>query len=200
MVRLKIRQLRYLDLGPFDLSIEDSECVCISGPSGAGKTFMLRAIADLEPHGGLMYLDAARAEEMSPSEWRRKVGMLPAESCWWKDTVGAHFRKGNDAWLETLGLDSEVMKWPVSRLSSGERQRLALLRLLCNRPKVLLLDEPTANLDSENAQKVELLLNTYRMQQNASLLWVSHDHEQIKRVAGRRLILKDGTLSEHSGH
>lgn len=196
MVRLKIRRLRYHNVGPLNLAIEASECVCLSGPSGVGKSLMLRAVADLEPHQGSVYLDDAKAIEMHPIEWRRKVGMLPAESQWWHDTVEEHFKKVNALWLEMLGMDVEVMKWRVSRLSSGERQRLALLRLLCNRPKVLLLDEPTANLDPENGLKAEKLLENYRAQQEASLIWVSHDPEQIRRVSTRHYVLRDGSLIE----
>ncbi len=196
MIRLRIRKLLYHNIGPIDLAIEASECVCLSGPSGAGKTLMLRAIADLEPHRGRVYLDTAKATEMNPPAWRKKVGMLPAESQWWHDTVKEHFKKVNELWIEMLGLDNAVMKWHVSRLSSGERQRLSLLRLICNRPKVLLLDEPTANLDPENAERVEQLLENYRVQQGASILWVSHDPEQISRVATRHFVLKDGMISE----
>jgi len=170
--------------------------VSLSGPSGAGKTLMLRAIADLEPHTGLVYLDNAKAYEISPPDWRRKVGLLPAESQWWHDTVEEHFKKVNEQWLEMLGLDDEVMKWRVSRLSTGERQRLALLRILCNRPKALLLDEPTANLDPENTRQVERLLEQYRMQQEAAFLWITHDKEQIRRVGTRHFVLQDGRLLE----
>jgi ABC-type multidrug transport system ATPase subunit len=157
---------------------------------------MLRAVADLEPHEGGVYLDTVNATEMSPSEWRKKVGMLPAESRWWHDTVREHFKAVDEQCLEMLGLDKGVMGWRVSRLSSGERQRLALLRLLCNRPKVLLLDEPTANLDPESSRRVENLLKIYRLEQEASLLWISHDAEQIRRVAARHFVLKDGRLLE----
>lgn len=196
MIRLQIRNLRYHDIGPVDLSIKASECVSLSGPSGAGKTLMLRAVADLEPHEGNVYLDNVNAKEMSPSEWRKKVGMLSAESQWWHDTVEEHFKEVDGQSLEMLGLDKGVMGWRVSRLSSGERQRLALLRLLCNRPKALLLDEPTANLDPESSRGVEKLLESYRLQQEASLLWISHDAEQIGRVAARQFVLRDGRLLE----
>jgi ABC-type multidrug transport system ATPase subunit len=92
---------------------------------------------------------------MAP-DWRRRVGLLPAESGWWADRVGAHFITTNDARnpattptpiLARLGFEPDVLDWDVQRLSSGERQRLGLARLLLNRPEVLLLDEATANLD-----------------------------------------------------
>ena len=72
------------------------------------------------------------------------------------------------------------------RCSSGEKQRLSILRLLANRPKVLLLDEPTANLDAENTRNVEALLIDYLTENNAVALWVSHDHAQLKRVVSTR--------------
>jgi len=157
---------------------------------------MLKTIADLEPHEGQVYLDNEQAIEISPHQWRKKVGMLPAESQWWYDTVKEHFQEIQELWFKMLGFEKDVMTWQISRLSSGERQRLALLRLLGNRPKVLLLDEPTANLDSENTLKVEKLLHMYRTQQQSALLWISHDPEQIRRVGTRHFILQNGRLEE----
>lgn len=194
MTRLRIDNLRYHNIGPINFAIEKSECVTLSGPSGAGKTLMLRAIADIEPHEGRVLLDLVTSAEVNPPQWRKNVGMLPAESQWWHDTVEEHFNKIDGPWLEMLGLDKGAMKWRVSRLSSGERQRLALLRLLCNRPKVVLLDEPTANLDPENTQRVERLLEGYRVQQESAFLWVTHDKEQIRRVGTRHFVLQDGRL------
>ena len=83
---------------------------------------------------------------------------------------------------------------PVARLSSGERQRFALLRLLANRPRVLLLDEPTANLDPDNVTRVENLIAAYLSTEDAAVLWVSHDPLQISRVAHRRMRLEAGRL------
>jgi len=122
--------------------------------------------------------------------------MLPAESQWWHDKVGEHFDKTNPDILKMLGFDQNVMSWKISRLSSGERQRLALIRLLYNEPDVLLLDEPTANLDPENSQKVEEVLRNYRIQNNSSFIWVTHDTSQIRRVASRSFVLKNGRFTE----
>jgi len=167
----------------------------ISGPSGAGKTLLLRALADLDPHQGRMWLDGIAAEAMPVDRWRRQVALLPAESAWWHDTVGRHFHQQASPWLSDLGFGPEVMSWQVSRLSSGERQRLSLLRLLILHPKVLLLDEPTANLDADNTALVEALLGRYHEDRQPIIIWVSHDTKQLQRNCGRVCKLQNGALS-----
>jgi len=119
---------------------------------------------------------------------------LPAESQWWHDTVGMHFGTIDRDRLHDLDFDEEVMSWTVSRLSTGERQRLALLRLLANRPRALLLDEPTASLDVDNASRVEKLIESYRSKERACVLWVTHDPNQAHRVASQHYELRDGKL------
>lgn len=194
MVRLDMEGLYCDGLGPITMHAVGDECVCISGPSGAGKTRLLRALADLDVHQGVTYLNGRSREEYLPCEWRRRVGLLPPESHWWMERVSGHFARIDDRAFAALGLDIRLAAQPVSQLSSGERQRLALLRLLTNQPQVLLLDEPTANLDVENVQRVESLLDQYRKQQRALLLWVSHDPQQIQRVGTRHLRMDNGNL------
>jgi ABC-type iron transport system FetAB ATPase subunit len=194
--RLRIAQVRTPVLGPVDLEVAGGECVVLAGASGSGKTLLLRAIADLDPHGGEVYLDGRPARAFRPPEWRRRVALLPAESQWWYETVGPHFPTFDAALFEALGFAREVLDWDVGRLSTGERQRLALLRILSNRPAVLLLDEPTAALDPANVKRTEALLHEYRLQHNAALLWVSHDPQQIRRVADRYYRIERGVLTE----
>ena len=202
MSRLRIEALRYLTYGPVDLAVETAECVALTGPSGAGKTLMLRAIADLDPHDGRMFLDEAESATLDAPVWRRQVAMLPAESRWWRDTVGEHFGADGRSdraiagLLGDLGFSHDVMAWQVSRMSTGERQRLALARLLANRPCALLLDEPTAGLDAENVRRAEELIARYRCAAGAPVLWVSHDAHQVARVANRHFVMSDGTLTE----
>lgn len=196
MSRLRIERLRFRERGPIDLTIEGDECVSVSGPSGSGKTLMLRAIADLDPHDGCVFLDNREANEFRAPDWRRRVGLLPAESRWWFDLVRPHLPDLPLEWLSGLGLGPEILDWQVSRLSAGERQRVGLLRLLCNRPEVLLLDEPTARLDPENVQRMERLVTEYRMQSKAAVIWVSHDPEQTARISRRHWTIDSGQLRE----
>jgi ABC-type iron transport system FetAB ATPase subunit len=157
-----------------------------------GKTLLLRAIVDLDPHQGEVWLDGIESRSVPPAQWRRRVGLLAADSPWWHATVGEHFAHVSIEELAALGFGHEVLQWQVSRLSSGERQRLALLRLLSRRPQALLLDEPTANLDPESTRRVETLVTQLRNRQSIPVLWVTHDREQGARIASRHLHLAAG--------
>jgi len=196
LYRLVIENLCFHTMGPINLKVAVSECIGITGPSGAGKTLFLRAVADIDQHTGEIFLDGVESNKIPGPKWRKKVGLLLSESYWWFDTVGEHFKSFDARWFEILGFNSSALKWNVRRLSSGERQRLALLRLLVNRPRVLLLDEPTANLDSENSIKVEKVVKSYMLETESSLIWISHDTEQLKRVSSRYFNFKDGKITD----
>jgi len=185
-------------LPPVSFSLREGELTCLSGPSGSGKTQLLRALVDLDPNeGSVTLVDEPRAA-IAPEQWRRRVAFLPAESRWWAATVAEHFAATDDRQLRQLGFDEDVGGWRVERLSSGEKQRLGLLRLLANGPEVLLLDEPTANLDAENIGRVEKLVLDYLAERGASCLWVSHDRKQIERLCKRCLELTAEGLREVS--
>ncbi len=170
------------------------QCIGLAGPSGTGKTLLLRALSDLDSHSGTKWLDGVPSTDIPAPEWRRRVGMLPAETAWWYDTVSPHFSQTPGKWLADLGFDASAMTWQVSRLSSGERQRLGLLRLLANAPDVLLLDEPTANLDRRSTDSVESLLEDYRRLHRPAILWVSHDMDQLERNCSNFLTIRGGRL------
>lgn len=178
-----------------DLVVAPGEILCLSGPSGAGKSRLLRAIADLEPHTGVVACHAIRQHEVAAHAWRAMVMLVPADSAWWEHTVGAHFTQPPAAAdLDALGLDHRIMDWETARLSSGERQRLALLRALTRTPRALLLDEPTANLDPASTLATERWLLARIRQQRLPTLWVAHDPEQIARVGDRHLTLRGERL------
>ena len=148
----------------------------------------------MEPHGGTICLDGTEQALIPAPAWRRQVALLPAESRWWSDTVGEHFATSAASGFNRLGFDAGILTWPVSRLSSGERQRLALLRLLENQPHLLLLDEPTANLDEENSAKVEELIRSYREETGTAVVWVGHRRAQLYRVASRFFAMEGGRM------
>src|SRR6056297_4163559 len=195
---LKLEDVSVGELEPVSLSIATGEVVCISGASGSGKTRLLRAVADLEPHGGDCLLGEIRQSETPAHRWRALVMMIPAESQWWHETVGEHFDACDAPGeaLEALDLPGEATSWSIDRLSSGEKQRLALIRALVREPRALLLDEPTANLDAESIRRVERWLLEIIQHRELPTLWVAHDAEQIRRVSNRQFRIRDGRLRE----
>ncbi len=196
MPLFEVRHLSRSGLSDLSFSLAPGELVCLSGPSGSGKTLLLRALADLDVSSGQVSLGALGREQIEPQAWRRRVGYLPAESRWWAPLVGDHFPASQQAMFSQLGFGEEVAGWHVERLSSGERQRLALARLLANEPEVLLLDEPTANLDPVNTIKVEGIVRAWLQAHRAACLWVTHDQAQTARIADRVLVLDSTGLLE----
>jgi putative ABC transport system ATP-binding protein len=186
-------------LKPASFSLSAGEALAVRGPSGAGKTLLLRAVSDLDPNEGRVTLEGRDRSTMSGPEWRRLVGYVPAEPGWWADTVGEHFGDWTSAFalVRELGFREETKTWPITRLSTGERQRLALVRALMMRPRVLLLDEPTGALDAASVAAVESLI-TARMWTDLAVLWVTHDAEQAKRVARRLLVVESGLVREEA--
>lgn len=177
-----------------DLTVAAGEIVTLTGPSGSGKSRLLRAVADLEAHSGQVCLGDVAQDALPAHRWRQRVMLVPADSPWWYDTVAPHFADWPAEEAVALGLPAEAGAWRIERLSSGERQRLALLRALMRQPSALLLDEPTANLDAESLARCEAwLLGQIRTRQ-LPVLWVSHDPAQVSRLGGRSLRLSGTTL------
>jgi len=192
---LSVRALCFLDWGPVSLELGPGEIACLRGRSGSGKSLLLRAIADLIPHEGEIALEARALDQTPPSLWRRQVGYLAAEPLWWEDLVGEHFLAApSRETLGLLGLEPDCLAWESSRLSMGERQRLGLLRLLDRSPRVLLLDEATANLDAEARAAVESLLADFVRREQACALWATHDAEQALRLAQRTFVMEEKRL------
>ena len=197
----RVENIAFLDKGPYTFSLQRGECVGLSGRSGIGKTQLFRAITDLIPARGEIFLDGVPRSAFSAAEWRRQVTMVPADSCWWYDRVGDHFSTADQIPFlaencPALGLDPQVADWLVRRLSTGERQRLALLRALQNRPAVLLLDEPSSGLDAFHTRMMETFIEHVRLRRKTTIVWVSHDPEQLLRVASRKFAMEQNGLCE----
>ncbi len=187
---LKVAELRVLDFGPYEISLNPGECLVVAGPSGSGKSVLLRALADLNISSGTVMLDDVAREIVSGPEWRRMVRYLSAEPGWWAETPKEHFKHPDRiaASFALLDLAPELAIRPVSELSTGERQRVALLRALEDNPVLLLADEPTAALDDVSIKKSEKLLRQY-LKAGGMLILVTHSSKQAKAFGTSQLKL-----------
>ena len=194
---LEVTNLVRPGLGPISFSAEAGMCFAVRGPSGAGKSLLMRAIADLDPAEGSVSLDGRDRNMMAAPDWRRQVAYVPAEAGWWGTTVSDHFLTETDetaGLITAVGLEPDALDWPVERLSSGESQRLALVRALIRSPTFLLLDEPTSALDDDATIRVEKLLQQ-KMRSGLGLVLVTHSSEQEQRLAKSTLTLEDGKMA-----
>ena len=195
MAMLTIRGLRTPIIGPIDLDVQAGQILVLRGPSGSGKSLLLRAISDLDPNEGTVTLKGQDRAGVSAPDWRRQVAFVPAESGWWADRVGEHFRAAPDpaAHLAAVGL-ADALGWQVARLSTGEKQRLALVRALQMQPDVLLLDEPTSALDASAVKAVEQLIRD-QAKAGRAVLVVSHDDAQGQRLGDVFYRLENGRVT-----
>lgn len=197
-----------------DFDIREGEFVAIVGPSGCGKSTLLQMLGSLDKpsEGSLLYRGSLISGLEDPSDYRSaEIGfifqsfhLLPtftvSENVQIPMFETGLSRKEREVraheLLESVGLGHRLKHFP-SELSGGERQRVAIARSLANRPSVLLADEPTGNLDSENAAHVvELLLKLHR-ELGMTLVLVTHDLG-IAALATRTIRMKDGRVVDAS--
>lgn len=187
---LDVRQLGSGVVNPVSFTLCAGECVGIRGVSGAGKTRLLRLIADLDDGSGDVWLDGVSRHAFSGPAWRGHVVYQSAEPAWWEPTAIDHISAPHRDWAldlaDRLGLAGDRMTAAISTLSTGERQRAALVRSLSVSPQVLMLDEPTSALDTGNTARVEALL-CERMAAGMGVLLISHFSDQVARLTARTI-------------
>jgi ABC-type multidrug transport system ATPase subunit len=187
---LRIDKLKVGGLPPLSFEVAAGECLGVEGPSGSGKTRLLRAIADLDAAEGYVSLDGAERGELPAPRWRCQVRYVSAEPAWWADTARAHMPANArlDGMVTALGLEPAILDRPITQLSTGERQRLGLVRAMADEPAVLLLDEPTSALDAAAAALVEGLIRV-ALRAGRIVVLVSHDPSLLDRLATSRIVL-----------
>lgn len=197
---LTVRDLVRPGLAPASLAVARGACLAITGASGSGKTLLLRALADLDPSEGTVTLGGVARPDIAAPNWRRRVVYVAAESGWWDARVGAHFADAGAAapLLAALLLPEAALYWPVGRLSTGERQRLALARAIALDPEILLLDEPTSGLDPDATRAAETLLRR-ELRRGAGIVIATHDPAQAERLGDVRRIMGGGVLRASEG-
>lgn len=192
------------------LKIRRGEIFGVVGPSGAGKSTLLRLLNFLEPPttGRIRFLDAEfTAEQEVPLRLRRRVTtvfqrpLLLNRGVQTNVSYGLQLRGQRDidteieATLEEVGL-LDLAHQRARTLSGGEAQRVALARAIVLRPDVLLLDEPTANLDPYNVGLIEEIIQRRNREQGTTLVLVTHNVFQAKRLAHRVALMLEGSIVE----
>ena len=189
------------------LEIRDSELLALTGPSGAGKSTLLRIIAGLEqPSGGNVLLNNEPANHLPPAS--RNVAMVFQHDALFPHltvrdnlALGLRLRKFSKAEIasrveeiaRTLGIAQHLTRFP-KELSGGERQRVALGRALIRQPKVFLLDEPLAHLDTDNREKLRAEIVRLQRELRITTVYVTHDEAESRQIADRIATLKNGRL------
>jgi putative ABC transport system ATP-binding protein len=212
----KIYQMGATNVAALDrvsLSIKEREFVAIQGTSGSGKSTLLNMLGGLDhPSSGDVFFDSKLLAPLSKKEMARyrrfSVGMIfqnfnliPTMTA--QENVGLALafgglrgnqrRKRSEELLGRVGLSDRLTHRP-SELSGGEQQRVAIARALANRPKVLLADEPTGNLDSTRAHELLALLREMVSHDSLTVLMVTHDRELATSFADRIILMKDGRV------
>ena len=194
-------------LDSVSFNIKEAQICTIIGPSGAGKSSLLRLANRLtDPTGGEIWFDEQDIRTISIVALRRKIGLVFQKPVFFSGSVRDNICYGTtirgerlpnpEKYLEMVGMEPEVMDWDAAKLSGGQQQRVALARALANQPKILLLDEPTSALDPQAADHLESLILSLRETLGLTVLWVTHNLEQAKRVGDKTVLLVAGKVVE----
>lgn len=202
-------------LNDVNLEIEDGEFVFVVGDSGSGKSTLIKLlIKELEPTEGTILVDGknlGRVKHKQIPKYRRNIGVVFQDFRLLKDrnvydnvafaqkVVGetnSHIRKKVPMMLSMVGLAAKYRSFP-KQLSGGEQQRVAIARALINEPDILLADEPTGNLDNNNAWEIMKLLEEIN-NKGTTVLVVTHNLEIVKVMKKRVITVKKGTIVSDS--
>jgi putative ABC transport system ATP-binding protein len=201
-------------LNEINLVIPTGQFIAITGASGSGKTTLLSLIAGLdEPTQGEIIIDGqdiTKLNEDALAELRgqhfgfifQNFNLIPTLTALENVVLSAELNGTNGAQkksidlLNIVGLSKRNHHYPV-QLSGGEQQRLCLARAFVNQPDIILADEPTGNLDSQNSKCVLDLLTNLHQEKNATILLVTHE-EDVAQKAERIIIMGDGKIIKDS--
>jgi putative ABC transport system ATP-binding protein len=191
------------------LDIKSNEVFTVVGPSGSGKSTLLRLLDRLEDlSDGSIFLDGQNIKEMDVIALRRKVGLVFQVPILFDDTVErnilfslkvrgeADLEGVAEKYINLVGLDRNLLCRNSNELSVGQKQRISIARALTSEPEVLLMDEPTSALDPTATCNIENLILNLKSQMGLTIIFVTHDIEQAKRVGERGMLLVNGEKIE----
>ena len=196
-------------LNDLSFTVNRGDTLAVLGPSGAGKTSLLRLLNGMDsPTSGSIIFDNQPLEDHPALELRKNVGMVFQSPVMMKGSVEENLRI-TERWsgnifsadklitvMEHVGLDQRFLSKDAQSLSGGEKQRVALARVLLNEPRVLLLDEPTANLDPKLAKSIIKLFSDLQKELGLTVLISSHNHSLIEKFVNRVVVVIDGKIIE----
>lgn len=179
------------------------------GPSGAGKSSLLKLCNGLaSPNDGEIFIDGEPISSFEPAKLRRHVGIALQNAPMIKgsvyDNLSLPLRLQNKqlaeedaiSFLKRVGLEAEFLHHDSADLSGGQRQKVSIMRTLINRSKILLLDEITSALDVNSAKEMEELILKINEDLQVTIVWITHDLDQAKKVGDFTWVLIDGELVE----
>jgi ABC-type Mn2+/Zn2+ transport system ATPase subunit len=209
-----VRKTKTALLDSVSLSVARGELVGVIGPNGAGKTTLLDVIAGFEKFEGVLSLFGRRETHRRSRESRLRVGYVPqsfpvdpafpilAVEAVMTGAIGRtglfrspgrHQREEAMALMETMRL-AHLAARPLGQLSGGERQKVSLARAILQRPDILLMDEPTANLDIAVQKEVLDLIDEIHRKEGLTVLFVTHDFTMLPAAMGRTVLLDRGRM------
>ncbi|MFJ7752137.1 ABC transporter ATP-binding protein [Peribacillus muralis] len=193
-----------------DLEISAGMVTCLTGESGAGKTSLLRLLNRMdEPDSGSIFYQEQLLDSLNPIELRRKVSMLSQTSFTLPGTIEENLQAGLEMTEREMKEEAELLKAletvqlqkslpdNAENLSGGEKQRLALARLLLLKPEVYLLDEPTAALDEETELKVMSRFLEQVKGDKGTVIMITHSKQLAEICAQKTIILKKAKVGEY---
>ncbi|MBP1966630.1 ABC transporter ATP-binding protein [Paenibacillus aceris] len=200
-----------------NMEVRLKDSIAIQGPSGHGKSTLLRVLASLEgDHSDCLALHGRSVSAWGPCEWRKKVCYVPQQPALVPGTIEdnltlvskLHHRKFDQKLaaklIDEVGLGELDWSQDAAALSGGQKQRIQLVRSMLLESDILLLDEVSSALDAQSKLAVEATLKKWREDKGVALIWVTHEQDQAKRVANRFWYLENGVLTsdtiEKDGH
>ena len=207
----ELNDLKYKDILEIDnLEIYQGEITCIVGRSGGGKSTFLKLLNNMiSVKKGNIRFKGENIEEYNPIKLRREILMLPQNPVIFSGTIRDNFTitlQYNDLELQNdqrynellkkVGLSNQNLDSSAEKLSGGEKQRLALARILLLDPNTLLLDEPSSALDEETEELIIDMVVNFINEKNGTLVMVTHSKEIAKRYADRIITINEGSLDQ----
>jgi tungstate transport system ATP-binding protein len=197
---LSVRRRGKTVLGPIDLVIDQGGPMMVIGPNGSGKTTLLRVMHGIEriSEGTATWAQSDQANHgyvfQSPVVLRRSVAENLSYPLQLINTPKPQIKTAVDHWIDRIGL-TKVKDGSATRLSGGERQKLAIARALIRDPDVLFLDEPCSNLDGQSTREIEALLLATAAA-GTRVIMATHDMGQARRLASGLLFVMGGRIIE----